>query len=63
MQAYDKALTHGDTRLVLRPDSDFFRYFNDPSGKSPPDGTALPAAPGAPAPAVANPPRSSSATK
>jgi membrane protease subunit HflC len=61
MQAYDTSFQHSNTNLVLRPDSDFFRYFNDPSGKSPPDGTALPAAPGAPA--VANPARSSSATK
>ena len=28
-----RGLQHGDTRLVLRPDSDFFRYFVDPSGK------------------------------
>jgi len=33
MQAYEKALPKGDTRLVLRPDSDFFRYFSNPSGK------------------------------
>jgi membrane protease subunit HflC len=45
MQAYDKSLTHGDTRLVLRPDSDFFRYFGDPSGKSGTDGAAVLAAP------------------
>jgi membrane protease subunit HflC len=63
MQAYDTSFQHSNTNLVLRPDSDFFRYFNDPSGKSPPDGTALPAATGTPAPAVANPARSSSATK
>jgi modulator of FtsH protease HflC len=30
MQAYEKSLQHGDTRLVLRPDSDFFRYFSTP---------------------------------
>ena len=24
---------HGDTRMVLSPDSEFFRYFVDPSGK------------------------------
>jgi modulator of FtsH protease HflC len=33
MQAYEKSLERGDTRLVLKPDSDFFRYFADPSGK------------------------------
>ena len=34
MQAYEAGLRQNDTRLVIRPDSDFFRYFNDPSGKS-----------------------------
>ena len=32
MQAYETGLKPGDTRLVLSPNSDFFRYFNDPSG-------------------------------
>ena len=32
MQAYETGLKSGDTRLVLSPTSDFFRYFNDPSG-------------------------------
>ncbi len=35
MQAYEAGLKHGDTRLLLSPDSDFFRYFNDPAGKAP----------------------------
>lgn len=35
MQAYERGLQHGDTRLVLRPDTDFFRFFNDPSGRLP----------------------------
>jgi len=35
MQAYDRSMQKGDTHLVLRPDSDFFRYFGDPSGKAP----------------------------
>ncbi len=39
MQAYEAAL-RGDTRLLLKPDSDFFRYFVDPSGKVRPGGTA-----------------------
>jgi hypothetical protein len=39
MQAYERSMQHGDTHLVLRPDSDFFRYFGDPSGKPPPGGT------------------------
>jgi hypothetical protein len=42
--------------MVLKPDSDFFRYFGDPSGKSR-DGTATtdsrPAAPGEAPPAGA----------
>jgi membrane protease subunit HflC len=33
MQAYEVGLGHKDTRMVLRPDSDFFRFFADPSGK------------------------------
>jgi membrane protease subunit HflC len=34
MQAYEAGMRHGDTRMVLSPDSEFFRYFVDPSGKS-----------------------------
>jgi modulator of FtsH protease HflC len=34
MQAYDAGLQHGDTRMVLKPDSQFFRYFLDPNGKA-----------------------------
>jgi modulator of FtsH protease HflC len=52
MQAYKNSMTHGDTHLVLRPDSDFFRYFGDPSGKSAADGAAV----------LSAPPRSGSAT-
>jgi membrane protease subunit HflC len=48
MQAYEKSMAHGDTRLVLRPDSDFFRYFGDPSGKMPTDGAAVLSAPARP---------------
>jgi membrane protease subunit HflC len=32
MQAYEQGL-RGDTRMLLKPDSDFFRYFVDPSGR------------------------------
>jgi len=32
MQAYETSLPK-DTRMLLTPDSDFFRYFGDPSGK------------------------------
>jgi membrane protease subunit HflC len=33
MQAYESGLRHSDTRMVLKPDGDFFRYFADPAGK------------------------------
>jgi membrane protease subunit HflC len=33
MQAYETGLRHNDTRMLLNPDTDFFRYFVDPSGK------------------------------
>ena len=51
MQAYEAGLRHNDTRMVLRPDSEFFRYFVDPSGKSR-DNAAAPSLRGAPAPAT-----------
>ena len=38
MQAYESGLRHNDTRMVLKPDSDFFRYFADPAGKPREDG-------------------------
>jgi membrane protease subunit HflC len=47
MQAYEASMKHGDTRLVLKPDTTFFRYFNDPSGK--PRANPQPAASAAPA--------------
>jgi len=34
MQAYETGLRHNDTRMLLNPDTDFFRYFVDPSGKT-----------------------------
>jgi membrane protease subunit HflC len=52
MQAYERSMQKGDTHLVLRPDSDFFRYFGDPSGKSMPG-----------LPAVLAPPRAAGGTK
>jgi modulator of FtsH protease HflC len=45
MQAYERSMQHSDTHLVLRPDTDFFRYFGDPSGKTPPEKAAAPGAP------------------
>jgi membrane protease subunit HflC len=61
MQAYEVGLKSGDTRMVLKPDSNFFRYFNNPSGtartdketsaapSAPPTPPAPPAAAAAPA--------------
>ena len=33
MQAYEKALRAGDTTMVLSPDSEFFRYFENADGR------------------------------
>jgi membrane protease subunit HflC len=48
MQAYEASLKSGDTRMLLSPDSPFFRFFNDPSGQR--AGAANNAAPAAPKP-------------
>lgn len=50
MQAYENAFQHNDTRMVLKPDSEFFRFFVDPEGKG---GTGAPAQ--RPAPQAAPP--------
>ena len=34
MQAYETGLKANDTRLLLKPDSSFFRFFNDPIGQA-----------------------------
>jgi len=47
MQAYENGLKPNETRLLLKPDSSFFRYFNNPSGS----GAFVPTSP-APAPAA-----------
>jgi len=44
MQAYEQALK-SDTRMVLSPDSEFFRYFNDPAGGKAKDQQRLEAKP------------------
>jgi membrane protease subunit HflC len=36
MQAYEQTMKRGDTTLLITPDSDFMRYFNDAAGKVPP---------------------------
>jgi membrane protease subunit HflC len=40
MQAYETGLKPGDTRMILSPDSDFFRYFGEPSGRRGGEGAA-----------------------
>jgi membrane protease subunit HflC len=34
MTAYENSLKNNDTRFLLRPDSEFFRFFANPSGKA-----------------------------
>jgi len=41
MQAYEKGLGSGDTRMLLSPDSEFFTYFANPNGAAP-SGAATP---------------------
>ena len=57
MQAYEAGLRSNDTRLVLRPDSDFFKYFGDPAGR------AAPASPAPQSPATPSPVRQSPAAQ
>jgi len=35
MQAYEQGIKSGDTRMLLSPDSEFFRFFTNPSGAPP----------------------------
>jgi membrane protease subunit HflC len=50
MQAYEAGLRSNDTRMLLKPDSEFFRFFVDPSGK-PREGAPPHAPSSTPAPA------------
>src|SRR5712672_3020996 len=52
MTAYENGLKSNDTRFLLRPDSDFFKFFSNSSGKPPaaPTAGAAPASPAAPKP-------------
>lgn len=56
MQAYRDAFADGNARLVMTPDSQFFRFFRGSTGEAEPQ-----AAP-APAPAAAQPPATASST-
>ncbi|KQP42766.1 protease modulator HflC [Methylobacterium sp. Leaf104] len=48
MQAYETGLKGSDTRLVISPSSDFFRYFSDPQGRTPTSPAARTRAPAEP---------------
>jgi membrane protease subunit HflC len=50
MSAYEAGLKGNDTRFLLRPDSDFFRFFGDASGKPRQPAPPAPAAAAAPVP-------------
>ncbi len=54
MTAYENGLRNSDTRFLLQPDSDFFRFFSNPSGK-PAAAAASATAGAAPATAAAAP--------
>lgn len=45
MQAYEQGLKSGDTRMVISPNSEFFRYFNSAGGSAPAPGPTNPARP------------------
>jgi modulator of FtsH protease HflC len=45
MQAYEAGMRPNDTRMLLKPDSEFFRYFVDPSGKPREGATPAPGTP------------------
>lgn len=51
MQAYEASIKPGDTRMVLTPDSPFFRYFNGPNAQRQDGQATAPATPAQPAPA------------
>jgi modulator of FtsH protease HflC len=63
MQAYERSMQKGDTHLVLRPDSDFFRYFSDPQGKSAANRSTGVTVPSGTPSAATDPAHASSATK
>lgn len=48
MQAYEASIKPGDTRMVLSPDTPFFRFFNGPQAQRDAGATTVPAAPARP---------------
>ena len=56
MQAYEEALKGGHTRIVLSPNSEFFRYFNGGPAKPGDAGKAPPAEPAGSSAAAVTPP-------
>jgi len=60
MQAYEKGLKPADTRFLLKPDSNFFRFFNRPSGEIGGESASKPASP---APAAKPPAGAPSASR
>jgi len=52
MAAYSQALNGDATTMVLSPDSQFFRFFGNPTGRAPTQEPAQPAQPGPAAPAA-----------
>ena len=49
MQAYENSFQHNDTRMLLKPDSEFFRFFVAPNRKGAPAEATAPAPQPAPA--------------
>jgi membrane protease subunit HflC len=52
MQAYQAGLRPGSTRMLISPDSEFFRYFNDATGAAPLTGPPVVRGPAATRPAT-----------
>ena len=57
MQAYGATLADDGTRFVISPDTEFFRFLNDPSGSimAEPAAPVTPSAPSTPGDAAATP--------